>query len=85
MITSFAELQSLAENAQHYRALRQEHPLIPARQVLAYLKQGEGGGIQQFLCSHEWAYTGTAYGGDDERWSGEGRCYCLHCGADGDA
>lgn len=34
---------------------------------------------------HEWAYTGTAYGGDDTRWCGEGRCYCIHCGADGDA
>lgn len=33
---------------------------------------------------HEWVYTGTQYGGDDERWNGEGRCYCLHCGADGD-
>ena len=34
---------------------------------------------------HSWVYTGTAYGGDDERWCGEGRCYCRHCGADGDA
>jgi hypothetical protein len=34
---------------------------------------------------HRWVYTGTAYGGDDERWHGEGRCYCEHCGADGDA
>lgn len=34
---------------------------------------------------HEWAYTGTAYGGDDESYHGEGRCYCVHCGADGDA
>lgn len=34
---------------------------------------------------HEWAYTGTQYGGEDERWGGEGRCYCVHCGADGDA
>lgn len=34
---------------------------------------------------HRWAYTGTQYGGDDERWHGEGRCYCAHCGADGDA
>lgn len=33
---------------------------------------------------HEWAYTGTQYGGDDERWQGEGRCHCVHCGADGD-
>lgn len=34
---------------------------------------------------HEWAYTGTEYGGDDESYRGEGRCYCVHCGADGDA
>lgn len=34
---------------------------------------------------HEWSYTGTAYGGDDERWQGEGRVFCIHCGADGDA
>lgn len=33
---------------------------------------------------HEWAYSGTAYGGDDESYFGEGRCYCVHCGADGD-
>ncbi len=33
---------------------------------------------------HEWEYTGTAYGGDDERYYGEGRCYCIHCGTDGD-
>lgn len=31
---------------------------------------------------HEWAYTGEAYGGDEP---GEGRVYCIHCGADGDA
>lgn len=34
---------------------------------------------------HEWTFTGTAYGGDDDRWHGEGRCFCMHCGADGDA
>jgi len=84
-IASFDQLQSLAENARHYQALRQQHPSIPARQVLAYLKHGEGGGIEQFICQHKWAYTGTGYGGDDERWGGEGRCYCIHCGADGDA
>lgn len=33
---------------------------------------------------HEWAYTGTAYDGDDESYHGEGRCYCIWCGADGD-
>lgn len=34
---------------------------------------------------HEFECTGTAYGGDDERWHGEGRCLCIFCGADGDA
>jgi len=34
---------------------------------------------------HEFVCTGTAYGGDDERYMGEGRSYCMHCGADGDA
>jgi hypothetical protein len=34
---------------------------------------------------HEWACSGTAYGGDDESYHGEGRCYCIWCGADGDA
>lgn len=34
---------------------------------------------------HHFEYTGTAYRGDDERYHGEGRCYCIHCGADGDA
>jgi hypothetical protein len=34
---------------------------------------------------HKWVYSGTAYGGDDESYHGEGRCYCEHCGADGDA
>lgn len=34
---------------------------------------------------HSWVYTGTQYGGDDESYFGEGRCYCEHCGADGDA
>lgn len=34
---------------------------------------------------HVFECTGTSYGGDDERWHGEGRCLCIHCGADGDA
>jgi hypothetical protein len=33
-------------------------------------------------CIHEWAFTGEAYGGDQP---GEGRAYCVKCGADGDA
>lgn len=34
---------------------------------------------------HKFVCTGTQYGGDDERWHGEGRCLCIYCGADGDA
>lgn len=37
------------------------------------------------FCPHDWSYSGTAYGGDDESYHGEGRCYCSLCGADGDA
>lgn len=33
---------------------------------------------------HSWTYTGTSYGGDDDRFCGEGRCICANCGADGD-
>lgn len=34
---------------------------------------------------HSFVFTGTAYGGDDDSYMGEGRSYCEHCGADGDA
>lgn len=37
------------------------------------------------FCAHDWSYSGTAYGGDDESYHGEGRCICSICGADGDA
>lgn len=36
------------------------------------------------MAGKNWVYTGTLYGGDDERYHGEGRCYCMFCGADGD-
>lgn len=36
-------------------------------------------------CAHEWVSSGTNDGGDDARFHGEGRTYCLRCGADGDA
>lgn len=35
--------------------------------------------------SKQWVCSGTAYGGDDDSYFGEGRCYCMFCGADGDA
>jgi hypothetical protein len=40
---------------------------------------------KQDTCAHKWVFTGIAYGGDDESYHGEGRCYCTQCGADGDA
>jgi hypothetical protein len=36
-------------------------------------------------CGGAWVCTGTAYGGDDESYHGEGRIYCDQCNADGDA
>lgn len=33
---------------------------------------------------HKFVHTGTAYGGDDTSYFGEGRCYCAYCGLDGD-
>lgn len=46
----------------------------------------EGDPGQRGPCpGHKWVYTGTAYGGDDTSYHGEGRAYCEHCGADGDA
>jgi hypothetical protein len=39
----------------------------------------------QDSCAHDWNHTGTAYGGDDESYRGEGRVICRKCGADGDA
>ena len=70
-----------------YAELRQENPLVPAVKLFAYANgAGHGQTLQEFLCpGHEWVYTGTQYGSDDESYHGEGRCYCLNCGADGDA
>lgn len=73
-----------------YVALRQQHPTVPARLVHQYLRDDEGLSFEQFICAHSglghtWTFTGTAYGGDDSSYMGEGRAYCAHCGADGDA
>jgi hypothetical protein len=86
VIASLVVLQALAEIAPAYLQLRREHPSVPAQKIHAYLRYGDGERFEHFICpGHEWAYTGTAYGGDDESYFGEGRCYCVHCGADGDA
>ena len=68
-----------------YTQMRHAHPERRALDIWNYLHRDEAMSFEQFTCRHEWAYTGTAYGGDDESYMGEGRCYCIHCGADGDA
>jgi hypothetical protein len=78
--------RSLIEIAPSYLAMRAKYPSVPAVKIHAYLHSDTGESFEEFCCpGHEWAFTGTAYGGDDERWCGEGRCYCINCGADGDA
>lgn len=54
------------------------------------VEEGWAMSFEEALCrvmygKHKFVRTGTQYGGDDERWGGEGRCYCTRCGADGDA
>lgn len=79
-------LQERATRALEYANLRALHPSVPAIKLWHYVRDGEGEPLREFLCpGHRWAYTGSAYGGDDDRWHGEGRCYCVNCGADGDA
>lgn len=74
------------ERAAAFARLREQHPEIPAAKAWGYVNSDGSESLEEFLCpGHEWAYTGTAYGGDDERWHGEGRAYCIHCGKDGDA
>lgn len=75
--------------AAQYQRLRLEHPAVRALTIKRYIDDDEGLTLEQFECStergHSWSYTGTAYGGDDSSYMGEGRCYCRYCGADGDA
>lgn len=69
-----------------YVELRKQYPNARAVDLYGYAQSGgDGGTFEQFKCSHEFVYTGTAYGGDDDSYMGEGRCYCAKCGLDGDA
>lgn len=74
--------------ARRFADARREFPGRAAAAVLDGVRKSEEWGVPlvEAMCpGHEWAYTGSAYGGDDDRWHGEGRCYCVWCGADGDA
>lgn len=86
MTTLLDAMKERAERMVAYATLRADHPEVPAAKILGYLKGGDGQSFAEFTCTgHKWAYTGTAYGGDDSSYLGEGRCYCVNCGADGDA
>lgn len=81
---------SLAPILPAYADLRTTYPLTPARIVFGYLRDDEGLSFEQYRCAHTnqghvWSYSGSAYGGDDDSFGGEGRAYCCYCGADGDA
>lgn len=86
---TFNKLASLADIAPGYLNLRKQHPAVPAKLVHQYLQEsGDDGTLEQFVCrvtvGHRWSYTGSAYGGDDDSYHGEGRVFCALCGADGD-
>lgn len=49
------------------------------------VEQASAIGSDNPFCPHDWSYSGTAYGGEDQSYHGEGRCICSLCGADGDA
>ncbi len=75
--------------ADQYRRLRAAHPRARALTIKRYINDDQGLSFEEYECSvergHTWSYSGTQYGGDDESYGGEGRVYCCHCGADGDA
>ena len=86
---TFIELEEFAQLARDYQLLRMGHPTVPAAIVHGWLRDDHGMSFREYVCQftrgHDWGYSGTAYGGDDESYHGEGRCLCVHCGADGDA
>lgn len=84
------EAIEFGQTAAMYQRLRKEHPTMPAKLVHGYTRDGGfSASFEEYACSvttgHRWTYTGAQYGGDDESYGGEGRCYCCRCGADGDA
>lgn len=86
---TLAQAAEFGAVAAQYLQLRQSHPAMRALTIHRYIRDDEGLTPVQFECAtergHDWSYSGTAYGGDEESYFGEGRCYCRYCGADGDA
>lgn len=92
-LSTITQAVAFGRMAAQYATLRQVHPLVPARWIKRYIDEQPAVSLEHFVCEaicetrtgHRWSHTGTAYGGDDDSFRGEGRVYCLHCGADGDA
>lgn len=88
---NLSTMRALASVIEPYIALRRARPEVPARFVLAHVRGDvpEASSLDQTWCAlgfgHRWSHTGTAYGGDDPSYHGEGRVICCYCGADGDA
>jgi hypothetical protein len=90
--------QSIHQILKHYLAITPELADSAIAKLVAWMNGRNGGmsakPIDDFedepedRCTnpggHEFECTGTAYGGDDARWFGEGRSFCIYCGADGD-
>lgn len=68
-----------------FRAMRTKRAILTLQEAAGEEISDDGDAHCSSPRGHEWAYTGTSYGGDDPGFHGEGRCYCIHCGADGDA
>lgn len=62
--------------AHEYLQLRKSRPDVPALIAWDYINGNcpDAQNVDQAMCRHDWAINGE----DD-------RCYCLNCGADGDA
>jgi hypothetical protein len=86
---TLAQAIAFGQVAAQYQQLRRAYPVMRALTLHRYIKDDQGLTPGQFECAtergHRWSYSGTAYGGDESSYGGEGRCYCCLCGADGDA
>jgi hypothetical protein len=88
-LRTITQAVAFGRTAAQYATLRRAHPMVSARWIKRYIDDQPPLTLEQFVCEattgHRWSHTGTAFGGEDETFRGEGRVYCLHCGADGDA
>lgn len=88
-IRTISQAVAFGFTAAVYAELRHAHPEVPALTIKRYLDNDPGLSLEQYHCEttlgHDWSRTGTDYGGDDVSFRGEGRVFCLRCGADGDA